>query len=132
MVDKLYIDNHHDLITSCRETHHKLLWISPQLVVNFTTHQNTTACGVFCGVLTLAKFTTYLSLSDDVRDPIAATKEPEDEMLVKEAPPETRQEVLAAMQLLSHIAIECRNEQEFLQPLKSLSLISDTLRKRSS
>src|SRR5258706_8698474 len=31
--------------------------------MNFTTHQNTTACGVFCGVLTLAKFTTYLSLS---------------------------------------------------------------------
>jgi len=35
--------------------------------VNFTTHQNTTACGVFCGVLTLAKFTTYLSLSDKLK-----------------------------------------------------------------
>src|SRR5258706_16107950 len=68
---------------------------------------------------------------DDVRDLIAAAKEPEDEMLAKKAPPATRQEVLAAMQLLSHIAIECRNEQEFLQLLKSLSLISDTLRKEA-
>ncbi len=31
--------------------------------MKFTTHQNTTTCGAFCGVLTLAKFTTYLSLS---------------------------------------------------------------------
>ncbi len=31
MVDKLYIDNHHDLTTSCCEFYHKLLWISPHI-----------------------------------------------------------------------------------------------------
>ena len=52
---------------------------------------------------------------DDARDLIAAAKGPTDEMPVKESPPAMWQEVLAAMQLLSCIAIECRNEQEFLQ-----------------
>jgi hypothetical protein len=61
-------------------------------------------------------------------------KEPADDhdmdMPLKEAPPATCQEVLAAMQLLSHISINCRNEQEFLQFFKSLSLISDTSAKK--
>jgi len=61
-------------------------------------------------------------------------KEPAEDdynMPVKEAPPVTHQEVLAAIQLLSHIAINRRNEQEFLQLFKSLSLVSDTLRKEA-
>ena len=53
------------------------------------------------------------------------------EMPVKEAPPAAHQEVLAAIQLLSHIAINCRNEQEFLQLSKSFSVVSDTIRKEA-
>src|SRR5258708_25199948 len=62
---------------------------------------------------------------DDMKDLIAAVKEPAEDdhdMPVKDAPPATCQKVLAAMQLLSHIAINRRNEQQLLQLFKSLSL----------
>jgi len=70
----------------------------------------------------------------DMKDLIAAMEEPAEgdhDMPVKEAPPPARQEVLAAMRLLSHIAIDRRNGQEFLQLFKSHSLVSDTLRKEA-
>ncbi len=71
---------------------------------------------------------------NDIKDLIAAVKEPAEDdhdMPVKEVPSATRKEVLAAMQLLLHIAINRRNEQEFLQLSRSLSLVSDTLRKEA-
>ena len=71
---------------------------------------------------------------NNMTDLIVAVEEPAEDdhdMPVKEAPPATHQEVLAAMQLLSYIAINHRNEQEFLQLCKSLSPVSDTLCKEA-
>ena len=50
---------------------------------------------------------------------------------MEEAPPATCQEVLAAVKLLSNVAINRRNEKEFLQLFKSLSLASEILRKEA-